>query len=106
MSPVRSTETGAAQDALLQRAGRPCTKAGTTGTCTSAGHLGGAGTSQLMACMGVECWMPQWPPSQPHRNGGRSSSRSTTAWMATSSAQSSTGNAAIAAFVFQFLLCH
>lgn len=55
---------------------------------------------------------PARPPSsrrtqaQPHRNGGRSSSPSMTAWIATSSTHSSAGNAAIAAFALAFLLCH
>ena len=97
---------GQFSDALHgSRCRRVRARASGSGTCTSAGHLGGTGTAQLTAWMGVECWMPHSPPVQPHRHGGRSSSLSTTRWMATRSAQSSTGNKAMAAFVLAFLHC-
>jgi hypothetical protein len=93
-------------DALHGRGRRRVSaRASAGGTCTSGGHLGGTGTAQASAWMGVEYWMPHSVPTQPHRNGGRSSSLSTTCWMVTRSTQSSTGNAAIAAFVLAFLLC-
>ena len=113
------TATGPHAFALVHGAvwwGRPRMVAGTVGTCRSAGHLGGAGTSQLSACVGVEYWTPhsvlsQLPvalaatQAQPHWNGGLRSSRSTTVWMARRSMQRSTGNAAIPALVLEFLLC-
>ena len=103
---MRSTVAGQFSDALHgSRCRRVRARASGSGTCTSAGHLGGTGTAQLTAWMGVECWMPHSPPAQPHRHGGSSSSLSTTCWMETRSTQSSAGNAAMAAFVFAFLLC-